>query len=390
MDKMLALAVEHLANYLEVFFSTLRSPGNALQALTTPVDKVTMLDGDFAETQYQRKLSAGAVSFLLISIFIGSVLNANIVRRLAAPDLILTVVVVIVLWIVLSSFIYVICKLLGGQGSFTQSLSASLQVFAVSYVLCSCVAFLWGIFSIKIMSFGTSPSGFVLRLVQEPILTYFLSQLVLTAVYLTLAMRRVHGFARRSLCGAWSYLEPIAFSIIFLVLTFGIVSLSKSTYDVHRIPLTYPESQFNNFEPGQLVFFNSGNLTHVGVVADENGFYQKSRRHGIVYSEFNEYWMKRIKSFKRISGGCQQVLGPGELEFGICVTLGKTESKCAGYSFETWKCGTESVLFADVVGTQIYAARKTNEVISDNSLYPRQRRIKDTLLINPRNGLEHS
>jgi cell wall-associated NlpC family hydrolase len=49
---------------------------------------------------------------------------------------------------------------------------------------------------------------------------------------------------------------------------------------------------------GTLVFFSG--LTHVGVVADEHGFYHASRRQGVIYSPFNEYWLKRIDGFRRV------------------------------------------------------------------------------------------
>lgn len=49
---------------------------------------------------------------------------------------------------------------------------------------------------------------------------------------------------------------------------------------------------------GTLVFFS--NLAHVGIVADENGFYHASRHHGVVYSPFNEYWLKRIDGFRQV------------------------------------------------------------------------------------------
>src|SRR5215213_8744601 len=52
------------------------------------------------------------------------------------------------------------------------------------------------------------------------------------------------------------------------------------------------------FKFGTLVFFSG--LTHVGVVADEHGFYHASRRHGVIYSEFNDYWLKRIDGFRRV------------------------------------------------------------------------------------------
>jgi len=57
-----------------------------------------------------------------------------------------------------------------------------------------------------------------------------------------------------------------------------------------------PEGQEYKF--GTLVFFSG--LTHVGVVADEHGFYHASRHHGVVYQEFNDYWLKRIDGFRRV------------------------------------------------------------------------------------------
>lgn len=56
-----------------------------------------------------------------------------------------------------------------------------------------------------------------------------------------------------------------------------------------------PEEQYKF---GTLVFFSG--LAHVGVVADANGFYHASRRHGVIYSPFNDYWVKRIDGFRRV------------------------------------------------------------------------------------------
>ena len=56
-----------------------------------------------------------------------------------------------------------------------------------------------------------------------------------------------------------------------------------------------PEEQYKF---GTLVFFSG--LAHVGVVADEHGFYHASRRQGVIYSEFSEYWLKRIDGFRRV------------------------------------------------------------------------------------------
>ncbi len=59
-----------------------------------------------------------------------------------------------------------------------------------------------------------------------------------------------------------------------------------------------PPAEGEQFKFGTLVFFSG--LTHVGVVADEHGFYHASRRQGVIYSEFSEYWLKRIDGFRRV------------------------------------------------------------------------------------------
>jgi len=50
---------------------------------------------------------------------------------------------------------------------------------------------------------------------------------------------------------------------------------------------------------GTLVFFSG--LAHVGIVADEKGFYHASRHHGVIYSLFNDYWLARIDGFRRVT-----------------------------------------------------------------------------------------
>lgn len=52
------------------------------------------------------------------------------------------------------------------------------------------------------------------------------------------------------------------------------------------------------FKFGTLVFFSG--LSHVGIVADEKGFYHSSRRFGVIYSPFSEYWLSRIDGFRRV------------------------------------------------------------------------------------------
>lgn len=59
-----------------------------------------------------------------------------------------------------------------------------------------------------------------------------------------------------------------------------------------------PPTKDDEFKFGTLVFFSG--LTHVGIIADEKGFYHSARHGGVVYSPFNDYWLSRIDGFRRV------------------------------------------------------------------------------------------
>ena len=62
------------------------------------------------------------------------------------------------------------------------------------------------------------------------------------------------------------------------------------------------------FKFGTLVFFS--NLSHVGIVVDEKGFYHSARHGGVMYSPFNEYWLSRIDGFRRVPKQALQATAP--------------------------------------------------------------------------------
>jgi NlpC/P60 family len=66
-----------------------------------------------------------------------------------------------------------------------------------------------------------------------------------------------------------------------------------------------PVSDAERFKFGTLVFFSG--LTHIGIVADEKGFYHASRHHGVIYSEFDDYWLSRIDGFRRVPLDTMQI-----------------------------------------------------------------------------------
>jgi cell wall-associated NlpC family hydrolase len=61
----------------------------------------------------------------------------------------------------------------------------------------------------------------------------------------------------------------------------------------------------DRYKFGTLVLLN--NLGHIGIVADENGFYHASSSKGIMYSPFKGYWEKRVVGFRRVPIDTNQV-----------------------------------------------------------------------------------
>lgn len=62
--------------------------------------------------------------------------------------------------------------------------------------------------------------------------------------------------------------------------------------------MSMPVEGDERFRFGTMVFLNG--LGHMGIVADENGFYHASSSKGITYSPFKGYWEKRIVGFRRL------------------------------------------------------------------------------------------
>ena len=69
---------------------------------------------------------------------------------------------------------------------------------------------------------------------------------------------------------------------------------SARTLWANSVPVTGDD----RFKFGTLVFLNG--LGHMGIVADENGFYHASSSKGVTYSKFAGYWEKRIVGFRRL------------------------------------------------------------------------------------------
>ncbi len=68
--------------------------------------------------------------------------------------------------------------------------------------------------------------------------------------------------------------------------------------------MSEPVTGDERFKFGTLVFLNG--LGHMGIVADEHGFYHASSSKGVTYSSFEGYWGRRIVGFRRLPTAAEQ------------------------------------------------------------------------------------
>src|ERR1043165_3595832 len=97
-EKLFKISIEYLSDYLRVLLATIRSPNIEFQPIESPVENSIITQEPNSKIVKER-LNPKLLSFLLISIFIGSVLNNNIPRRSAAPEFVITMIIVIMYWL---------------------------------------------------------------------------------------------------------------------------------------------------------------------------------------------------------------------------------------------------------------------------------------------------
>lgn len=229
-EKLINLSTEYLSEYLSDFYAILQNPTLRFQPLLKSKDyqSAIVIPSRPKEEGSESWLNPKLLSFAIISIFIGSTINALIPNRKLSPDIETTIVTVGAIWFFLGSITHLFCRLLKGKGTFVQTLSVSLQLFAVLHVVSSFAALIGGsiLGDYQLILSKDAFSGLPAEvLVVHPEDMYFLVQFVLIAVYLPLAVKYIHGFG---------WLRQV---IIGMLLAIIVVNLSPIFY--HEMSILY-------------------------------------------------------------------------------------------------------------------------------------------------------
>jgi hypothetical protein len=249
MEKLLKIGIDSISDYVGTFLLTIKKATCELEPIESREEHVILTpDSDLKGVQV--RVNPRLIRFLLISIFIGSVLNTNVPGRSTAPVFVTTLIIVTGCWLCFGSIVHGICKVFGGRGSLIQTISANLQILGVIYVLSSFVAFLWGVvvgeFQLEQTSLY-SESSIAQSFIRWPINSYFVAQFILVLIYVPLVNWRVHKFGfstlpgKFTLLGATSLIQPTLLLVLSLVTTFVIVEFSIMTYHKHSVPISKRE-----------------------------------------------------------------------------------------------------------------------------------------------------
>jgi len=194
-NKVIKFLTEHISDWSRITLLTLFKPIARFEFVPVGAEGATSVIGG-VQTERQLWLHPKLLVFALLSIVLGLFINALIPNREPGPELIASVVIVFIYWLVSGSFLHLVCLLLRGKGKYLETLSVIIQVSATLYVITSFMALLLSLFLLfpiaasvisKIPVFGE-------LFTEEPVFVFFLIGTILSIIYVPLSMKSVHKF----------------------------------------------------------------------------------------------------------------------------------------------------------------------------------------------------
>gem|GEM_PF-2185425 len=218
-EKLLKWGTEYLSSYFSVFVSTLRTPVARFQPVANKNELKHFVIGDkFSASYLGPELNPMLFGFVLISVFVGATLNSLVPHRPPSPDIATSAVVTVAVWLMYSVTVHLACRILKGNVNFWDTLSITLQLLSVVYVVSNLITFLWGSIAQSPLIQKSVSVDFVGSLIEHPIFLYYIIQFVLMLVYLPLTLKSVNGFG---------LVRQIAITIVPLLWTlFGITAFT--------------------------------------------------------------------------------------------------------------------------------------------------------------------
>jgi uncharacterized protein YhhL (DUF1145 family) len=211
-------AVANFSQYFSVTIDTLSRPGLHFAPIAAQTDGNVTTGVPKGEVGSQ--LNPQLVGFAVLSMFLGLTLNSLISKRSDTKEIVVVEVVGLLFWVLYAAIVHLLCKLARGRGSFLETVSVTIQIFATLYVVCSAIATTLAMFILlaPVKSFVSGLGALGEMVAENPLVLFFVVHTILLMIYLPLALKPVHKF---------NLLQQIAVALPtgFLVLVHGIAML---------------------------------------------------------------------------------------------------------------------------------------------------------------------
>lgn len=142
------------------------------------------------------QLNPQLVGFAVLSMFLGLTLNSLITKRPATAEMLTVEVVGLLFWALYASLVHLLCKLARGRGSFLETVSVTIQIFATLYVVCSAITTAVAMIVLvkPIQSFIASLGSIGEMVAENPVVLFFVIHTILFMIYLPLGLKTIHKF----------------------------------------------------------------------------------------------------------------------------------------------------------------------------------------------------
>lgn len=197
LDKILKFFAENLVDWSRVTYLTLVHPISRFEPVTTSEWNTQSLVDTF-RSERQLWLSPRLLTFAVFSVIVGTTINGLLPNRIPGPQHFVVVAVVLSSWFFHASYLHLLCKMLRGSGSYLETLSVSVQVFATIYVVSSFLSLIAGTIVLMPYVSNTIKKVYFIGelIVSEPALLFFIILALLQSLYIPMSLRHVHKFGR--------------------------------------------------------------------------------------------------------------------------------------------------------------------------------------------------
>jgi hypothetical protein len=210
-------AVANFPQYFSVIVETVTRPGLHFAPITAQVSEQG-IGGSMSKVGGQ--LNPQLVGFAVTSMFLGLTMNSLITTRRGGITFFVIEVVGLLFWVLYAAMVHLFCKIVRGHGSFMETVSVTIEIFATLYVVCSTLATTLALMvlyePIKLL---VSDIGIFGELVAEnPVVLFFVIHTILLMIYLPRGLKPMHEF---------NLLQQIAVAVPtgLIVLLHGIVMI---------------------------------------------------------------------------------------------------------------------------------------------------------------------